>query len=336
MRALRKALGTALAVGALAGWVFAQDAAPQAVVAGTVVDVGRVAKGETVEHSFEIRNEGNAPLRIVRVKPTCGCTVTEFDDVIAAGETGSLRARLDTTEFRGPIAKSIRVYTNDAATPELTLVIKADVRAQIDISPGYARFVVVHGEEYGTRRQIVWSPDFAGLELKRANSPYPFVEVALRKLEPGDSDYRKDSNRWQVDVTLASDAPVGAMADYIRLTTNHPRQTMVRIPVSGMVRPILAVTPKVADFGRRDPGEEHRATLEIKNLGSTAVEVESAESDLPGLTAEVEAVEAGRLFHVVLTLEPGMEKGRFRGKVTLKTSSPKQPIVEIDVTGTVI
>lgn len=333
----RKALVIAGVLVALGGLVHAQEAkAPLTVVAGSVVDVGRVAKGEIIEHTFEIRNEGDAPLKIVRVKPTCGCTVAEYDQTIGAGKKGSLRARLDTSDFRGPIAKSIRVFTNDAGNPELTLVIKADVRAQIDVSPGYARFVVVDGEKYGASKQIVWSPDHPRLELTRADSPYDFVEVQMRKLAPGDSDYREDANRWQVDVTLSPKAPVGPMADYIRLTTDHPRQKVVRIPISGMVRPILAVTPQVADFGRRDGGEEHRATLEIKNLSSRAVEVKSASSDLAGLQAEIEPVEAGRLFNVVLTLAPGMEKGRFRGKVTLQTSSKKQPVVEIDVTGTVL
>ncbi len=333
----RKTLALGLVLAALAGFVHAQEKkAPLTVVSGSVVDAGRVDRGEAVEHTFEIRNEGDAPLEIVRVKPTCGCTVVDYDSRIAPGKSGSLAARLDTTEFRGPIAKSIRVYTNDPNNPELTLVIKADVRSQIDVSPGYARFVVVHGEEYGSREQIVWSPDFPQLELSRAAAPYPFVDVSMSKLEPGDSDHREDSNRWRVVIALADDAPVGPMADYVRINTNHPRSQMLRIPISGMVRPILAVTPQVADFGRRDPSEEHRATLEIKNLSSTAVEVQSATTDLEGLSAEIEAVEAGRLFNVVLTLAPGMEKGRFRGKVTLKTTSPRQPLVEIDVTGTVL
>ncbi len=328
--------GAALALLAFAGLAPAQDAAPQAVVAGSVVDVGPIAKGETIKHSFQIRNEGRARLEITRVKPTCGCTVASYDKVIGPGKTGSVNAELDTSEFRGPIAKSIRVFTNDAANPELILVIKADVRAQIEVSPGYARFVVVQGESYGSKKQILWSSDFPQLEVSRITSPYDWVQVAHRKLEPGDSDYREGANRWQVDVSLADDVPTGPMADYIRVATNHPRQKMVRIPISGIVRPILAVTPQVADFGRSDPSEEHRATLEVKNLGSIAVEVTGATSDLAGLRAEVEPVEAGRLFNLVLTLAPGMEKGRFRGKVTLKTSSPKQPIVEIDVVGTVI
>jgi hypothetical protein len=313
-----------------------QTKAPRTIVPQSVVDVGRVAKGEVVEHTFEFINEGDATLRILRVKPTCGCTVTEHDKQIEPGATGKLTAKLTTAEFRGPIAKSIRVYTNDTANPEVTLVIKADVRAQIDVSPGYARFVVVEGETYGTKEQIIWSPDFETLEVTKVDSPFAFVETSFRKLEKGDSDFRRDSDRWEVAITLDEDAPIGPMADYIRVSTNHPQQKVVRIPVSGIVRPILAVTPQVADFGRRDPTEAHETTLEVKNLGKIAVELEGATTDIAGLEAEVESVEAGRLFNVLLKLQPGMPKGRFRGKVTVQTNSPKQPVLEIDVTGIVI
>ena len=333
--ALARVLSVAL-LGTL-GLAQAQEPeAPQAVVPQSVIDVGRVPKGQDIDHTFEILNEGSAPLEIVRVKPTCGCTVVDYDKVIGPGESGSLEAKVVTSEFRGPIAKSIRVFTNDTDNPEISLVVKADVRAQIDVSPGYARFVVVQGEEYGTREQIIWSPDHDLLEITRVESPFDYVEVSYRKLERGDSDYRSGSNRWQVDVTLDDDAPIGPMADYIRIATNHPRQKIVRIPVSGIVRPILAVTPQVADFGRRDPSVEHEATLEIKNLGNMAVELANASTDIAGLEAEVESVEAGRLFNVVLKLQAGMPKGRFRGKVTVQTNSPKQPVLEIDVTGNVI
>ncbi len=332
-----RTLGLGFCLIALAALVSAQETGgPRTIVPGSVFDSGRVARGDVIEHAFEIRNEGDAPLKIERVKPTCGCTVASYDEVIAAGKSGMLRAKVDTAEFRGPIAKSIRVFTNDASNPELTLVVKADVRAQVDVSPGYARFVVVQGEDYGSKRQIVWAPDFPTLNITRVISPFDFVQVTHRQLEPGDSDYRKDSNRWEVSVTLAEDAPMGPMADFIRVLTNHPEQNAVRIPVSGIVRPILAVTPQVADFGRRTASEQHQATLEIKNLGRTAVTVESASSDLAGLEAQVESIEAGRLFNLVLTLGPGMDKGRFRGKVTLKTTSPDLPTVEVDVTGTVI
>jgi hypothetical protein len=207
------------------------------------------------------------------------------------------------------------------------------VRTQIDISPGYARFVVVQGSEYKPSKQIVWSPELPELVLTKVKSPYRFVKTSLRQLEEGDSDYRKDSNRWEIAIELADDAPIGPMADYITVLTNHPKQKQLKIPVSGIVQPVLAVTPQVADFGRRDSAEEHTTILEIRNRGNDAVDLLAASTDVSGLEAEIESVEAGRLFNVVLTLAPGVDKGRFRGTITVETNSPRQPILEIDVTG---
>ncbi len=61
-----------------------------------------------------------------------------------------------------------------------------------------------------------------------------------------------------------------------------------------------------------------------------------AESDLEGLNAAIETLEEGKLYSLNLTLLPGMEKGRFRGKVTVQTTSPLQPVLEVDVTGTIL
>ena len=49
---------------------------------------------------------------------------------------------------------------------------------------------------------------------------------------------------------LANNAKVGPLADYVTVHTNHPKQKMVQIPVSGFVRPVMAVTPPTADFGK--------------------------------------------------------------------------------------
>ena len=79
LRALRSALAIALLV------LFALPvaaAAPKAVVDKPIVDVGKVKKGDPVRHEFVIRNAGDAPLEITEVKPSCGCTVADYDKVI--------------------------------------------------------------------------------------------------------------------------------------------------------------------------------------------------------------------------------------------------------------
>ena len=322
-----------------AGAVLADQAeapGPTAVALETIKDFGVVNKGQRVTHEFKIRNAGDATLNITEVRPSCGCTVAEFDKAIAPGEEGKIIATVDTRNFKGGIAKSVRIFTNDAENPQIDLVIKANVRSQVEVDPGYARFIAVYGEPQKTSVQSVWSQEHRDLEILGAESPYPFVKVAYREAEEGERLRGVDGRQWQVEVELDQDAPVGPMADFIVLTTDHPKLKTMRIPISGFVRPVISVTPRIADFGRRELTEPQTASLEIRNLSLNAVGLGEITTNISGLQAEIEPLEEGRLYKVLLTLQPGMSKGDFEGLVTITTNSPKQPTIEVSVKGVIL
>jgi len=48
----------------------AQDGQPKAVFPAMGHDFGTVDRGDKLEHTFIVRNEGTAPLEILSVKPT--------------------------------------------------------------------------------------------------------------------------------------------------------------------------------------------------------------------------------------------------------------------------
>jgi len=314
----------------------AEQSVPAALALETVKDFGVVNKGQRVTHEFQIRNDGEAVLLITEVRPSCGCTVAEYDKTVAPGATGKVKATVDTRNFKGGIAKSVRVFTNDPANPQIDLVIKANVRSQIEVDPGYARFIAVYGEPQKTSVQSVWSGDRRELQILEAVSPYPFVKVSYQEAKEDERHKGVAGRQWQVEVKLDEDAPVGPMADFIVLTTNHPKLKTLRIPISGFVRPVMSVTPRIADFGRRELSEPQTASLEIRNLSSAAVDLGQITTDIAGLDAEIEPLEEGRLFKVLLTLQPGMAKGDFEGLVTISTNSTKQPTVEVSVKGVVL
>ena len=79
--------------------------APRAIAPEAIKDVGAVDRGERITHEFTIRNDGDAVLEISEVKPSCGCTVAEYDRSIAPGGTGVVRATVETKNFKGGIAK---------------------------------------------------------------------------------------------------------------------------------------------------------------------------------------------------------------------------------------
>jgi hypothetical protein len=324
-----------LGVGGLAADQAEQNA-PAALALETVKDFGVVNKGQRVTHEFQIRNDGDSVLQITEVRPSCGCTVAEYDKSIAPGEIGAVKATVDTRNFKGGIAKSVRVFTNDPANPQIDLVIKANIKSQIEVDPGYARFIAVYGEPQKTSVQSVWSGDERDLKILNAKSPYPFVKVSYREANDDERDRSAKGNQWQVEVKLDKNAPEGGMSDFIVLTTNHPKLKTLRIPVSGFVRPVMSVTPRIADFGRRELSQPQTTSLEIRNLSSSGVDLGEVTTDVAGLDAEIELVEEGRLYKVLLTLKPGMDKGDFEGLVTISTNSTKQPTIEVSVKGVVL
>ena len=58
---------------------------------------GEVWYGSEVTHVFKVHNEGDAPLELISVRPSCGCTVAEFDKTIPAHGTGEIKATLSSS-----------------------------------------------------------------------------------------------------------------------------------------------------------------------------------------------------------------------------------------------
>src|SRR6187402_3203154 len=75
---------------------------PRMNVPDATYDFGAVRQGTRVEHQFELKNTGAAPLKIERMHTSCGCTAAVLDsDTIAPGGKTHLKATFDTTGFQG-------------------------------------------------------------------------------------------------------------------------------------------------------------------------------------------------------------------------------------------
>lgn len=308
-------------------------AGPTAGVPDPISDAGVVRKGDDITHTFFIENTGDAILEITDVKPTCGCTVASYDRTIAPGARGKVETTLDTQSFSGPFQSTVRVFTNDAANPELQLILRANIVADIEVEPSYIRFRAVQGEATETSTHLLWPASEQNLVVRSVESPFPFLDVQVRRAEGEERRPGKPGTQWILDAKLRPNAPLGPLADYIRIETNHPRQSLVRLPISAVVRPAVAVTPPVADFGRRDFAGREQTVLQVENLTSSPVALESASVDVPGVSAEVEEIEAGERYRIVLTLAPSVGKGPFSGKLTLRTTSRVAPAVEVQLRG---
>lgn len=323
----------------VAASLFAQGAGkPKLVAAEPIKDLGIIAKGEKASYDFAIRNEGDAPLQIQEVRAACGCTVASYDKEIAPGQAGKIGVTVDTATFNGAIAKGVTVYTNDPATPQIELTIKAQVEPFIKVKPGYARYITVQGEsKEGTIVQTLWTPDGSPMKILKVESPYPYLTVSFREATPEERLKEiADKQQWRVEMHLSNDAPIGALTDSVKIYTDHPRQKLVQISVSGFVRPMVAVTPSVADFGQVTVTEPLRKSLNIHSFATEPIKITGAQTDVPGVEATVDSVEEGREYEIRVTLKPEMAKGPFNGKLWLTTDSLKIPRIEVVLKGTAI
>ncbi|HKV06906.1 MAG TPA: DUF1573 domain-containing protein [Thermoanaerobaculia bacterium] len=310
---------------------------PKAVVVEPIKDAGTVSKGDKISHDFLIKNEGDADLEIINVQPACGCTVAEFDKTIAPGKTGKVHAVVDTASFTGPISKGLTVYTSDPDVPQLELTVRAKVQPYISAKPGYARYITVQGEAaQGSIGQTLWAPDGTSFDVVKVESPLPYLKTSFREATPEERIADAKGKQWRVEITLSNDAQVGALADYVTIHTNHPKQKLVQIPVSGFVRPVMAVTPPVADFGKVDLKEPLRKALNVRNFATEPIKITGLDESLAGVEAQVSPVEDGREYEVFLTLKPELGKGPFNGKLMIRTDSPKTPLIEVELKGTVL
>ena len=78
----------------------------------------KVVNDERITGEFTYRNEGDADLRITKVKPSCGCTAVDYDEIVASGKSGRIRFSVDSRRVSSNVPKTIRVESKpgDGAT----------------------------------------------------------------------------------------------------------------------------------------------------------------------------------------------------------------------------
>ena len=314
-------------------------AGPKAVPIEPIHDFQVVAKGEVLIHNFEIRNDGDQPLRIENVRPACGCTVAKFDETIAPGKIGRIHAEVETVDFFGPISKSIAVYTNDNENPKLQLVVRAKVMAYLSAEPSYARFLYVQHEPTQPVRQLIWAEDGHPLKVLDVKTKSQKIYVEYREAKAEERKEGIEGPQWLVDVNVKKDAQIGPLREEVEVITDHPKQRTAVIPVSGFVRPRQHITPMEVDFGPlQGDALPLRRSLAFTNFITDRIRVTKIDTGIQGLTAEVENSDdrPGHRFRLLLELGPGLPKGEFDTVIKIHTSDDKNPVIELPVKGVVI
>jgi hypothetical protein len=314
--------------------VLAQEAAshgPKMDVPTKVKDFGVVPQGQQIHATFQIVNDGDQPLEIRAVRPTCGCTVAKFDRKIAPGRAGLIKATVDTTEFAGPITKSLLVLTNDPQVPTTTLVIKAIVQPYLQVLPRpLIQFNVLQGEQ-ATHEVTVVSDRDEDFKVTKVESSVPFITASVRKLGPNELIAGKYKTQYRVTLKVGKDAPIGPVNANVVIHTTHPHAKTVRVKVYGVVRSLLYVTPAQIQFGTVSAKVKPGRNVIVVSNRSKPVKVTKVSVGDAGFVASVTPIEEGRRYEVSVTITPKAALGLHATTLVIRTTDPAHPELKVPV-----
>ena len=139
-------------------------------------------------------------------------------------------------------------------------------------------------------------------------------------------------------MNVQPDAPEGLLNAPIRIATGVTQQPTVEIPISGIVRPRVSVTPVTVNFGNFTAGKDPitRNIIVTNNKPSVPVKVMRAEVSVPGFVTDVVPTQDGVSYTVVVKASDKVKKGALEGTVKLFTSDKERAVIEIPLRGEVL
>jgi hypothetical protein len=313
------------------------SAGPRAVVREDHHDFGRVFHGQEVVHTYEIENQGDAPLLLQDVRSTCGCAVGRITSrSIPPQGKSRLDVAFDSTNYPGVQNKSVTVITNDPQRASVSLSFRAEVVRVFGLEPALFEFESVAPESTVVRCLEIFTLDESPFQILKATAADPFLEVswASSSARPG---------AQTVTATWIPGAPAGWYSKYITLSLDHEIRKELQIPIRGRAASGVTFDPPYRlNFGKVKAGEAAQLSVEILNHDADHVlQVESVDWQVlskprvtdPRALLKVlqETVEAGRRYRVLVELSPEIPPHHFRARLEIVTNNSEQPKQNITV-----
>jgi hypothetical protein len=294
----------------------------------TTLDAGDVWRGEDARYVFKLKNDGDAPLEI-DAKPTCGCTVASFDHVIAPGAEGRIEASIHTTNFRGKLEKTIEFSSNDTDLAAKNLVMTANVRSAIEVSPSESPLIGLKTSGPTTQDLEIRVAGKDPIHVTRAACSAPYASATVEPVPAS------NGSTYKLTLTINPAAPMGRSAFLVTAFTDSPHEPQVNI--TAVCEKGIVVMPASAYFGTLGPQTALPVNQSLTiSRRDGKVGIQKIESGDPNLEVKPVASEDGKQVQLHLTYRGGWPAGLVQRKIVVHTDDPAQATIEIPVMANVV
>lgn len=304
---------------------------PRIEVAQTSWEFGIAKQGETITKKIPVRNVGDAPLRLFRVKITCGCLNGWVEKtVLEPGEEGNVVVKLETERRIGRIAKSVFVESNDYSNRRCEIRVEGEIRAAWWPSVRHVTLGRIERGASAPHEFKIHVEPGKEMKLLRATCSVQWFSIETEPFGEVAGDHG-----WIVRLSLASSAPVGRKAASILLVTDwrdFPRQT---IAVSGEVIGPVTVAPNRIQFGKVGVGEQKTEIVTISRASGSGLELKKINCLDDAIATRVVEKKPGAVYEIHVTAQPGADDRRIMGRIYVHTNLDFMKVITLPYSGSV-
>lgn len=288
---------------------------------------------EPVKFTIQVTNPGNAPLSF-RFQPDCGCLAAHYSPVLEPGRTAVVTGFIDTVNFVGKLRHKFYVYSNDPEIPYREFPVAIDVEPLVRmVRPGPSVLQIT--DQGATTDVYLIVSKAAKIELgePRIEGLVGTVEASDWEGElevlPGEPKRKVKAIRYRINLDRT---PLpGRLQATLAVPTNHQILPLLRHNIF-LQKGILA-QPESVYLGEI-PRARTAATFLVTRPG-LPFKVLSATTNSPFFTAKAEAIGDGSEHRVSVEFDGKGDPGSIEVIVTIRTSDPKQPKIEVPIRGVI-
>lgn len=313
---------------------------PKLVLSQPEWDFGTKWHGEACEAEVTIKNEGKAPLTIVRIRTSCGCTLAKPKNggawenrVIEPGGSEIMSLNYNTKKAAQKVNQAVTIETNDPQSPAYQFQVKGEVKALFTFDRGdRIAFPRIERDEVATQTITMTSNVGEPVKLKLKPFDDPKFSVELKEVEPG--------KVFTLSATTKPPLALNANNATVTLETGVAQSPELQIQVTAFVTPRvqvappkLMVSPKVTQPFQKNIRVTYKPDKPVKITNVTCT------SDKVKCEVQPPAPIAGNIqtaYHdIKVTLPPGNELPAEGAKIEITTDDPspeyQKLVVEIVV-----
>ena len=325
-----------------------------------VFNFGKMERGATMNHAFQLRNVGEAPLKIEVVNTTCKCTVGELaDSLLPPGAQTEVVLEWTAKTPPGPFRHGATLATNDPKNSTLALVVEGEVVESTSVIPGDLLFGNVSTGATAQSQLFLVSEVQDDVQVTGYRFLDPDLEEKI-KLEitaatPDEFPVPDAKSAAKVSATLNAGEAIGRFRGWLELETNIKKVPKISVLVSGNIIGDISIFGPgwSADRGllrmgafSTEQGKSVRLNVSTRGEHAKATAFEVASTNPPELKATLGEPRAigDELVHVPLIVElpagtsPMVRQGEpasSDASIVLSTTHPNAAEVKLRVRFTV-